>query len=170
MIVTRSTVCSWHSGEAVERSSWRFTFPTLRDAKLSCFLHSQYVLGTAEKMYLQHHRLVAVAGVKRTAREKAQSQRRFDVLTEGVSFSSDRSLSPCSKNSLVTNSATWRERKDECRAASIDSSYRLIVFWINQLLVWSIKMPVTINWSPRWWCEIAWFDDIQCTITQDKEK
>lgn len=27
-------------------------------------------------------------------------------LTEGVSFSSDRSLSPCSKNSLVTNSAT----------------------------------------------------------------
>lgn len=33
----------------------------------------------------------------------------WDVLTEGVSFSSDLSLSPCSKNSLVTNSATWNK-------------------------------------------------------------
>lgn len=70
-------------------------------------------------MYLQHHQLAEVAGVKQTAKKKAQKQRCLDVLTEGVSFSSDRSLSPCSKNSLVTNSATFRERKDEWRDATI---------------------------------------------------
>lgn len=35
---------------------------------------------------------------------EAETQMR---LTEGVSFSSDLSLSPCSKNSLVTSSATF---------------------------------------------------------------
>lgn len=79
---------------------------------------------------------------------KTHKQRWWDVLTEGVSFSSDLSLSPCSKNSLVTNSATWKEGKDQWRAASPDC------FIMNYLYPRNIrnccKMSVTMPLKPRW--------------------
>lgn len=79
---------------------------------------------------------------------KTRKQRWWDVLTEGVSFSSDLSLSPCSKNSLVTNSATWKEGKDQWRAASPDC------FIMNDLYPRNIrnccKMSVTMPLKPRW--------------------
>lgn len=63
-------------------------------------------------MYLQPRQLSEVTEVKRKKKKRERHKRRLDVLTEGVSFSSDLSLSPCSKNSLVTSSATWSERED----------------------------------------------------------
>lgn len=84
--------------------------------KLSCFLHRQYVWNCREILSLGS---AAHGGHRgKTNCKKAQNQRRLDALTEGVSFSSDLSLSPCSKNSLVTNSATWQVKKEECKAAA----------------------------------------------------
>lgn len=60
---------------------------------------------TAAKIYLQHHQLLEVSRGERKCK-KAQNQSWLSLLTEGVSFSSSLSLSPCSKNSLVTSSAT----------------------------------------------------------------
>lgn len=60
---------------------------------------------TAAKIYLQHHQLLEVSRGERKCK-KAQNQSWLGLLTEGVSFSSSLSLSPCSKNSLVTSSAT----------------------------------------------------------------
>lgn len=60
---------------------------------------------TASKIYLQHHQLLEVSRGERKCK-KAQNQSWLGLLTEGVSFNSSLSLSPCSKNSLVTSSAT----------------------------------------------------------------
>lgn len=109
---TPSTGCFWHSSEAsgAAELTIHFFFPL---ALLSCYLHIQCVLEPQRKMYLQLRQLREVTEVKRRRRKKRERhKRRLDVLTEGVSFSSDLSLSPCSKNSLVTNSATWSERED----------------------------------------------------------
>lgn len=94
---------------------------------------------------------------------KAQNQRWWDGLTEGVSFSSDLSLSPCSKNSLVTNSATWNKRKDDCKAASNDY-FLTVIFSITLLIICQniLKPKVRIN-TPK-------PEDIPFTMTEDKEK
>lgn len=67
MTVPLSTVCSWHSSEAVERSSWQYIFLTLQYTSS----HVSYVVsvfGTAENIYLQHRQLMEVIEVKQTAK------------------------------------------------------------------------------------------------------
>lgn len=137
MIVTRSTVCSWRSSEAEERSSWQFTFLTLRDTSshvsyaVSVFWNCRENISPASSARWRSRRW------KQTAESTKQPQRRLDVLTEGVSFSSDLSLSPCSKNSLVTNSATWREKMQRCRAtANKYFHYWFICQLFSQLMIY----------------------------------
>lgn len=110
MIVTRPTVGTaarlW-SGQAdnslfLPYETQALMFPT----QSVCF-------GTAKKIYLG---VISSVEVTKQTAKSTKHQSWLEVLTEGVSFSSDLSLSPCSKNSLVTNSATWGERKDHCRA------------------------------------------------------
>lgn len=55
---------------------------------------------------------IGAQGSQRNGRRavKKKKSRKDILLTEGVSFSSDLSRSPCSKNSLVTSSATCKHR------------------------------------------------------------
>lgn len=112
MIVTWSTVFALGTAVRLWSSQADNTlFLYTRRHKLSCFLRSQYVWNCWEYKSSASSACGGHGGEPNC--KKHWTRDSFDVLTEGVSFSSDLSLSPCSKNSLVTNSATWDRRQIE---------------------------------------------------------